>query len=498
MLITASLDRTVVIWDGISGEALRCLLGHGDEVYSLCLVEKEAGMFDIVSGGGEGEVILWNTDCQQDVSSISLLDRPNTAPNTPMKSFSEQAASMNEFKTTFHDRNLISIFKQTKFLTDGDSVGEESGDADSFNEGEDEDVSSVTFVSCPYGSNVIKVYEGDCRRNLKTSREFTVGNAVHEDNNGECDTSVSSLRITALSTMNVPRGDWTTTSAVDTQYYILAGDCNGDIHVLDSFDGSSIKTLSDENNTTVSHDKHVMHASVVAICVRNMPANRGDSSRCIHVIASRSNGSVVIFDFEAGEVNNSFRDYDEDVSCLALLEVNFALLDSFNDGGFRFSSVNRRANEFNFGIVTGSTSGMIKIWKYNTFGGGWAQCFEISTALEDNHHRGCAISSLRVLWNDLTPLGQDSSMRNLSHFQLVAGYFDGSVNMWDIETKTITLVLDEKCDQDASFQRSDYDFAVTDLHVTKRTDGYEIICVRNNKKVVLWRNIDINNLPGTD
>jgi hypothetical protein len=262
-------------------------------------------------------------------------------------------------------------------------------------------------------------------------------------------------------------------------------------------DGSLIKELSDSNTVDVNHDRHV-NAAVVAICVQDLTKigdGRDDRTR-MHVIAARSDGSVVVWDYEAVAVSSSFRDYDEDVCCLALLDVNFALLDSLNDGGFRYSNVNSKQGMFDYGIVTGSSSGMIKIWKYNAFGGGWMQCFEISTAVEDANHGGGGISSLRVLWNDLIPLGQDSSIKNVSHFQLVTGYLDGSINLWDIETKTITMVLHEKGDLDVSFQRANCDLAVTDLCVTKRIDGYEIICGRNNRQIMLWKNIDINNVPG--
>jgi WD40 repeat protein len=489
ILVTASLDRTVVIWDGISGEALRCLLGHSEEVYSLCLVDKDVCKFDVVSAGSGGEVIMWNIDCQQDVCTMTLKDRTGS---TPMGDYRTRAVSLNEFKKNFHDRSLICI--RNCAITQQECEDEEISEPDSGDGESVKDSSSYTYISCHYGSNVITIYEGFAKRTMRASREFKItyprsdNKDAEFDNNDDGDT----LRITALSWLDIVDQK----GKSNASYFILAGQSNGDINVMDCVNGSLVKVLSERTDEDHNDDRFAKNTAIVAICTRKLTQTEKSDIARHHIIAARRNGTIVIWDFESEDVCCHFRDHDEDILCLATLEVNFTLLDSLSDGGVRFTSLSSLQSTYDFGIVTGASSGMIKFWKFNVFGGGWMQCYEISTAMEDINHGGCGISSISILENDLIPLGQESAVRNLSNFQLVTGYLNGAINLWDIHSKSISMVIDEKKDIDMTLYKGGSDYAVVDVCVGKTTDGFDITCGRNNRDVVQWKNIDINNVPG--
>ena len=57
MLATGCFDKTVRIWDVVSGELLQTFKEHKDEVRSIAF-SPDGNM--LASGGWEGTVFLWN------------------------------------------------------------------------------------------------------------------------------------------------------------------------------------------------------------------------------------------------------------------------------------------------------------------------------------------------------------------------------------------------------------------------------------------------------
>lgn len=72
LLLSASQDRTVRIWDAKTGELIRSLEGHAGRVTSVAITNDRSR---IASGDDEGVIILW------DVSDGTLLQRINNAHN---------------------------------------------------------------------------------------------------------------------------------------------------------------------------------------------------------------------------------------------------------------------------------------------------------------------------------------------------------------------------------------------------------------------------------
>lgn len=57
VLATASLDRTIRVWDAASGRELRCLRGHGDGVFAIAWSPDGRRL---ASSSGDGRVKIWN------------------------------------------------------------------------------------------------------------------------------------------------------------------------------------------------------------------------------------------------------------------------------------------------------------------------------------------------------------------------------------------------------------------------------------------------------
>ena len=462
-LVTCSHDRTVVIWDGISSVALRCLLGHKEEVHSICLIEKDMGMFNIASGGLHGEVIVWNIDCELDNSTLTLVEPSENC----------RKSKSNDIESTLQDRSLLCI--QVMDQTDSTSGSLDVDQPRCFH-----------FFSSRHSSTTINHYQCDERchkRNLKTSSVSVVDLPVCKGAPNKEGTFITSLGLIYV--------------ARPAKYNILVGLSNGQIGLFDCNNSIITSYLSDYDD-----DEDMIHSgrdnAVVAMSVREVFQEESPKSQ--HVIAARSNGTITVWDFDSKCVSSHFRDFEDDTTCVTTLEINFALLDSLSDGGFRYASGARHQNAFDYGIVTGCSAGKIKIWKYDSFSKEWLQCFEIDTIAEEANGANHGISSICILWKDLLHFesGHDTGIRRLNNFQLVVGHFDGAINIWNLEDKTITLVIEEPNDADLIFHKLMNDFAVTQVTARKVPGGYDIVCGKNNGQVLMWRNIDINNVPGKD
>jgi WD40 repeat protein len=61
-LVTASMDKTVRVWDAGSGETLRVLVGHGAAVLGACFVQGDAGADRVWSASADSALLVWDCD----------------------------------------------------------------------------------------------------------------------------------------------------------------------------------------------------------------------------------------------------------------------------------------------------------------------------------------------------------------------------------------------------------------------------------------------------
>ena len=60
LLLSSSRDKTVKIWDTLSGEVVQTLQGHTGVVTSLAVAIDDAGVTTITSGSRDKSVRLWD------------------------------------------------------------------------------------------------------------------------------------------------------------------------------------------------------------------------------------------------------------------------------------------------------------------------------------------------------------------------------------------------------------------------------------------------------
>lgn len=71
LLAAGGLDKTIRIWDAISGELLRAIAGHDGFVHALAF---DGGNERLVSGGHTGRITVWNVADGKPILSAKVPD----------------------------------------------------------------------------------------------------------------------------------------------------------------------------------------------------------------------------------------------------------------------------------------------------------------------------------------------------------------------------------------------------------------------------------------
>jgi WD40 repeat protein len=394
IVVSASNDNTLKVWDLEDGREIKTLNGHTDLVSTVALIP---GSRNVISGSNDGTLKVW--DPENGLENYTLTDHGNPILAVAVTSDGREAISGSEDGTL----NLWDLEKREKIRTF---------------KGHDRAIWSVAFV--PDGSMAVSCSQDKTLKiwNFKSAKEidllghkdFVRGVAVTPDGRRVLSASFDgTLKIWDLKKaqeINTLKGHydkvWAVTTTPDGSRAISASDKT--LRVWDLKNSQMIAELKGHTDCVLavavtsdgskvisgSMDRNLKLWDLNKQRALVMPQGHDDDVTAIVVthdgrkaITSSWDRTIKIWNIKSGKIIKTLRDIDSPILAMAIMPNNQKVLSGSSDGtlliwDFEKGGLAEFLGRFNDGLVTtiavtpngskaiaGSDDNILKVWDIN-------------------------------------------------------------------------------------------------------------------------------------